>query len=423
MPVLSARARWLAPAAVVLAVSGTAGAAALTAEATPPLPPKSAAQLLVDLQNAKVSGLSGTVVQTADLGLPALPHTAGTTDLSRLVSGSNTVRIWYAGPNKVRLALLGVLGESDVIRNGRDLWTWSSDHNSYTHNTLPADAARDTGWPVSPPPTPQQAADQALALAGQSTEVSVDGTAMVAHRRAYELVLAPKDTRSLVGQVRIAMDAERSVPLRVRVFAKGANQPAFEVGFTQVSFATPGDEQFRFVPPKGAKPDTGSSERYGPGSVGPGERRPAPGELPAEPGVPGKLPTPADRPIEPGTAGKLPAPGELPAKPGVPGKPPGNGLPAGGEPRVVGTGWTTVLVADAGTGTPELGTGMGPDAGPGMGTQLGALLSQLPRVSGSWGSGRELRGTLFTLVLTDDGRVAGGLVAPELVYRALGTHR
>src|SRR5215475_11635176 len=135
MPVLSARTRWLAPAVVVLAVSGTAGAAALTAEATPPLPPKSAAQLLVDLQNAKVSGLSGTVVQTADLGLPALPHTAGTTDLSRLVSGSNTVRIWYAGPNKVRLALLGVLGESDVIRNGRDLWTWSSDHNSYTHNT------------------------------------------------------------------------------------------------------------------------------------------------------------------------------------------------------------------------------------------------------------------------------------------------
>jgi outer membrane lipoprotein-sorting protein len=383
MPVLSARTRWLAPAAVVLAVGGTASAAALTAEASPPLAPKSAAQLLVDLQNAKVTGLSGTVVQNADLGLPELPHTPGTVDLTRLVSGSNTVRLWYAGPTKVRLALLGVLGESDVIRNGRDVWTWSSDRNSYTHESLPADALHADGWPDRTPTTPQQAADQALALAGPSTDVSIDGTAMVAHRRAYELVLAPKDTRSLVRQVRVAVDAERSVPLRVRVFAKGANQPAYEVGFTQVSFATPGEEQFRFVPPRGATLDKGS------GDTGPGERRSRSG--PAGPEQ--RRVVPDARLAEPGA-------------PGVPGKLPGHGLPASGEPRVVGTGWTTVLVANAGT----------PDLGP----QFGAVLGQLPRVSGSWGSGRELRGALFTLVLTDDGRVAAGLVAPELVYRALG---
>jgi len=404
----------LAPAAVVLAVGGMAGAAALTAEATPPLPPKSAAQLLVDLQNAKVTGLSGTVVQNADLGLPPLPHAPGTADLSRLVSGSNTVRLWYAGPSKVRLALLGALGESDLFRNGRDVWTWSSDHNSYTHDTLPADAARDAGWPQTPPPTPQRAADQALALAGQSTEVSVDGTAMVAHRRAYELMLAPKDTRSLVGQVRIAMDAEHSVPLRVRVFAKGATQPAFEVGFTQVSFATPGDDQFRFVPPKGAtldtgSGDTGSSERQArPDPVGPGERKAVPGKRPAEPGD-RTLPKPGDTTSPDRGVVTLPEPGIVTM--------PGHGLPAGDEPRVVGTGWTTVLVADVGTGT---GTG---EMGPGMGPELGALLSQLPQVSGSWGSGRELRGALFTLVLTDDGRLAGGLVAPQLVYQALGAHR
>ena len=41
------------------------------------LPPRSAAQLLVDLQTARLDGLSGTVVQTADLGLPPLPGLTG----------------------------------------------------------------------------------------------------------------------------------------------------------------------------------------------------------------------------------------------------------------------------------------------------------------------------------------------------------
>lgn len=366
MPVLPARARWLVPAGVAVAVAGAAGAAALTADASPPLPPKSAAQLLVDLQNADVTGLSGTVVQNAALGLPQLPRIAGSTDLTSLASGSNTLRVWYAGPQKVRLALLGTLGETDVIRNQRDVWTWNSDRNTYTHATLPAAVPHQLPSPVDLPKTPQEAADQALALVGRTTDVSTDGTASVAHRKAYELVLSPKDTRSLVGQVRIAVDAERSVPLRVRIFAKGANQPAFEVGFTQVSFATPGEEQFRFTPPKGATLDTSG------GSGLPG------GKVPGRP-VPGQRITP-DRPAPTGQAG---------------------------QPKLVGSGWTTVLVAPVGTD--------GPDAG-----QLGAFLDRLPRVSGSWGSGRELRGNLFTVVLTDDGRVAAGAVQPTLLYQALG---
>ena len=106
MPALTARARWLLPAGVAAAVAAAAGTVALSADAAPALPPKSAAQLLVDLQGADVTGLSGTVVQNAALGLPALPRVAGATDLTSLVSGSNTLRVWYAGPEKVRLALL-----------------------------------------------------------------------------------------------------------------------------------------------------------------------------------------------------------------------------------------------------------------------------------------------------------------------------
>src|SRR5256886_9112156 len=48
---------------------------------------------------------------------------------------------------------------------------------------------------------------------------------------AYALVLAPKDHRSLVGQVQIDVDGKNGVPLRLQVFARGASTPAFQVGF------------------------------------------------------------------------------------------------------------------------------------------------------------------------------------------------
>ena len=51
--------------------------------------------------------------------------------------------------------------------------------------------------------------------------------------------------------------------------------------------------------------------------------------------------------------------------------------------------------------------------------QLNGILKALPTSSGTWGRGHVLEGTLFSLVLTDDGRVAVGAVAPDQLYRAL----
>lgn len=245
--------RWLVPLAIVV-VALTVGVAgrALRAEADPALPARSAAQLLVDLQTSAVAGLSGTVVQRADLGLPELPVALGgqgSSDFGALVSGTHTLRVWYAGEQRQRVALLGTLGESDVVRNGNDVWTWSSQTNEATHLRLSPSSEPDPPLPTDLPATPQEAADAALAAIEPTTEVSTDGTATVADRPAYELVLAPKDDASLIGQVRIAIDAQEKVPLRVRVFAAGADSPAIEIGFSQISFETPGDEHFDFQPP------------------------------------------------------------------------------------------------------------------------------------------------------------------------------
>ena len=251
--------RWLVPfVATVAVIGGGLGVGALAAAADPSLPQRSAAELLVDLQTARLDGLSGTVVQRADLGLPALPNVGGqgSADLTSLIAGTHTLRVWYSGPDKARVALLGALGESDVITNGKDLWIWSSKENKASHRTLTADEAKGsvpapdaTGMSM----TPQQLANLALAAIDPSTEVSTDGSAKVAGRDAYELVLAPRDTASLVGSVRLAIDAIEHVPLRVQVYARGSGAPTVEVAFTQVSFARPDDQQFTFNPPPGAK--------------------------------------------------------------------------------------------------------------------------------------------------------------------------
>ncbi|TWG24775.1 LolA family protein [Actinoplanes teichomyceticus] len=372
--------RWLVPGATaIVVIGGGAAAGTIVASAEPSLPERSAAQLLVDLQNAKPAGLSGTVVQSADLGLPGVAGLASSLGasagggLTNLVSGSNTARVWYAGEDKVRLALQSAQGETDVIRNGSDLWQWSSSANTGMHLKLPADTtAKPHSLPSAVPSTPQEAADAALAAITPSTKVQTTGAAQVAGRDAYELVLSPKDTESLVGQLRLAIDAEEHIPLRVEVYAKNAVKPAVRIAFDTISFQVPDAEQFTFNPPPGAKIDEVGSKAVKPSDAT--EKSTA-------------------RP-----ASKVPAGAEA------------------AEPTVIGKGWTAIasgkIPADALDRLTGVGKGSGEKA-----DQAKALLSMVPEVSGSWGKGRLLSGSLFSVLITDDGRVFAGLVTPEALYK------
>lgn len=381
--------RWIAPVAAVAAVAVTPYA--MNASADSGLPPRTVQQLLTDVQQADVATLSGTIVESADLGLPALPGIGGgngSADLSALVSGSHTLRVWVDGPTKQRLAVVGSRGESDIIRNGTTLWTWSSDTKTATKRTLPADAT-GTG-PVDPSATPsakpsdvpkvlpsaamstpQGAAAQLYGSIVQSTNVTTTSTATVAGRAAYELVISPKDSKTTrVAQIRIAIDAAKHVPLRVQVYSTQLAKPAFEVGFTAVDFGTPDARQFAFTP------------------------------------APGTTVKDADS-----------ATTQTPKAPLSP-----DSKDAGVKPTVVGTGWATVVVAKLPpdaladlTGKSSTGNG----SGDGSGQDLQGMLNLLPKASGTWGSGHLLSGTLFSAVVTDDGRVAVGAVAPQQLYAAL----
>ncbi len=380
--------RWAVPAvtAVVL-VGGGSAMGGLRATADAGLPARTAAQLLVDVQQARLDGLSGTVVQKSDLGLPDLPISGasggtGSSDLTSLVSGTHTMRVWFAGPDKARMALLGTLGESDVILNGQDLWVWASQSKTAKHYVLPAhDAAGKAGIapavpsPSDLPTSPQAAAEKALAAISPSTEVTTSGTATVAGRSAYELVLTPKEATSLVAQVRVAIDGTEHVPLRVQVFAKKVADPVFEVAFSAVDFARPDAAQFAFNPP----PGTAVAEGKTPLATNGSETRS-------------------------GFAYSAQHPNSA------------------GVPTVIGKGWGTVLVVELPAPDAAASPGTSGTTGGTADTTIAELMkfaALLPKVSGAWGSGHLMAGTAFSVLLTDDGRIVVGAVTPEGLYAAL----
>jgi outer membrane lipoprotein-sorting protein len=249
--------RWLVPVGVLGAV-GLAAGGMITAKATPePLPGTTTAELLADVQSANVSGFSGTIVAQMSLGLPSLPGLSdsdGDASMPALLNGSHTMRVWYGGPDRQRVALLGVSSETDVFHLDREVWRWDSAAHVATHTLLPARSAT----PPTPVPTttesltPQQWATHLLDAINPSTKVRLAENRVVADRSVYDLVLEPRDAASRVGSVHIAVDGSTKVPLAIQVYARGSSSAAIDVAFSSVTFKTPSAGYFAFTPPPGA---------------------------------------------------------------------------------------------------------------------------------------------------------------------------
>lgn len=371
----------------VIAVAVTGGVIAGTqipsAQASPVLPVRTPGQLLAEInQDQKVPPLTGTVVETTSLGLPQLPQAGNPTSLSSLLTGSHTIKVYYLNAQHFRLSVQQPMSETDVIRSANTLWLWESTGNSVTEFTAPTTAQKHVmknKLPATPVLTPQQAANEILAAVGKTTLVSVQDNVSVANEPAYQLVLKPKDHRSLIGRVVIAVDAKYGMPLKVQVFAKGDSGPAFQVGYTQLSMNTaPAAANLNFTPPPGASVD----------KVNMGDKAAA------------KAATQTQKQDMTGFA-------------------------------TYGSDWLTVvslpqqdLLSSLGTGAAGSNAPAAPSAGPGgLGGDsqkvIGALLGAAKPVSGTWGSGTLLQTSLVSMLMTG-GKVYIGAVQPSVLYAAVG---
>jgi outer membrane lipoprotein-sorting protein len=365
------RLRWLVPPVVAFAlVAGFGfgpGLIGTGAGAAPILPDISAQDLVAKVVGADAPAFSGTVQTKTNLGLPSLGSIApGGSSLLTTLLTPHTLKVSGAPGGKFHLAIPDGLAETDVVSDGTQVWVWQSGNQTVTHLAKGAGTAGGSDTPDATPgdgvePTPDAVAKELLGNADATTRVFVRGTATVAGRDAYELVLSPKTSDTLVADVVIDVDAATGLPLRVQVLAKDSGTPALDVAFTDVSLGAQPDSAFTFTPPPGSK----VTEATSPQQLLNGSDRTGPRVRPGT--------TPAD------------------ANPPVPATP-------DAETQVLGTGWDAVVAIPN---------------GPAM---LGSVGQP---VSGTWGSGKLVTSTLADALVLDNGTVLVGMVGPDRLEAAV----
>ncbi|MGK5632203.1 LolA family protein [Streptomyces sp. URMC 123] len=400
--------RYVVPVAVAGVAAATIGLVpAIASTGDPDLPKITAEELLTKVAKSDVQQLSGTVKVTTDLGLPALPTGGGAggpfgggaapklgtpgggesgegesspaapqAKLMELAAGTHTLRVAADGPDKQRISIIDKAAEYSLIHNGDQLWAYDSGTNSVYHSTTAgAGRGEDAESHGLENASPQELAKRALDAVDETTSVSVDGTAKVAGRDAYQLLIRPKQSESTIGSIRIAVDAGSGVPLKFTLQPKGGGKAAVDAGFSSVDFGKPDAKMFDFAPPKGAKVTEDKA----------GAHRDAESKRAAKEGR------------------------ELAELSGL---------------NVLGTGWTSVAqvkeadkALDGAKG--EGAKGGGAHGSPGKRGDADTFLDGMSeRVTGSFGSGRVFSTRLVNALMTDDGAVYVGAVDKAALIKA-----
>ncbi|MET0235300.1 MAG: sigma-E factor regulatory protein RseB domain-containing protein, partial [Kibdelosporangium sp.] len=325
-------------------------------EPPPVLPQISADQLVESVATAKVPALAGKVTASENLGLP----------MKLLPEGTGSASVWSDGQNRYRATLPGRNSERTLVEDGGTLWSWDSQKNTVS-KFAHGDAVTKEKLGGSDPAT---LGKDLLNLVRQYSDVKVDGTARVATRPAYELVVTPKPTeRTLLREIRVAVDSETRLPLRLQVLANGQSEPAVKVEFSELTVGPQNADLFKFTPPQGA---TVKERKEGDHPKSEADMRKGMGDL----------------------LDNL-------------------------KPQVVGEGWDTVLAAKL-PGDLDNMLGQATGNGRGKGMDVGSLLKSFAKeVSGPWGSGYVFSTKVGTALVTTDGRVAVGAVPEQVLTEAL----
>ncbi|MFI9763358.1 outer membrane lipoprotein carrier protein LolA [Streptomyces sp. NPDC051963] len=369
-------ARYVVPVAVVGVAAATIGLVPAIADSgDPDLPKITAQQLIEKIAASDVEQLSGTVKVSTDLGLPDIgglesslmsgatqPGDGSSADpsskLMELASGTHTLRVAADGPDKQKLSLLENAAEYSLIHNGKDVWGYDSSSNEVFHGTAAESA--DGKTKEDTPTTPQDLAEEALKSVDDTTSVTVDGTAQIAGRDAYRLVIKPKDSGSTVGAITIGVDSKTGLPLKFTLTPAGGGAAVVDAGFTQVSFSKPAASTFDFTPPKGAK---------------------------------------------------VTEEGEVAAEEHAPAQKPESTVPSEEGPETIGEGWNSIAVFDTG--------GEGMPSGAEAGGEFGGFLDSLgDKVTGKFGEGTVFKTRLINALMTDDGKVYVGAVTKDALVKA-----
>ncbi|MFE7505600.1 outer membrane lipoprotein carrier protein LolA [Promicromonospora sp. NPDC057488] len=358
---------------------GLAGLALTTlpagADDDPVLPAIEPEALVESALAAEPQAFSGEAEVSNELGLPALP---GTEDLD-----FESARVFHDGQESARVQVEKPTSEVTFVKNPDEAWAYDSQERTAEHLTWDdADAAAARKHAEAQLADPARAAAQIIEQLRPTSEITVDGTARVAGRAAYELVLTPKPTeKTLLREVTVAIDEQTRMPLAFDVYANGRSEPVLSLGFVELDLGAQDPALFDFTPPQGTKVETtdvgdAAGHRAGKDSAG-----------------------------KDGAADHMTEQGRT----------------------TVGDGWDTVVIAELPTDLPKMPGGMSdgasgdlPGAFAGGDQDLTGALEQIGQpVSGEFGTGTHVQIAVGGAIVTDDGRVAAGAVPQQVLVDAL----
>lgn len=285
--------RWMPALVVPAVVAASLIAAPLQANAID-LPDRTASQLMT-MMDGSVQGFSGTIVKTTDLGLPLLEMSSmmsadmveemeskipegyeefvpqlieanGITQALELIAGTHRMRI-YASELGVRVQILDRMSQRDLIITETEAWAYDARNAEATYSKFDAtltpeqqaefeamaegkldELSMKAQVDVS---NPEEVATYLVEQMSEFSSVTVGKDHLVAGRAAYQLIIEPKSSNSLIRSVEISIDGENGMALDLSVFATQQEAPALQIGFESISFETPAASLFSFEAPAG----------------------------------------------------------------------------------------------------------------------------------------------------------------------------
>ncbi len=290
--------RWM-PALIVPAVIA-AGAVAVPLQANAVDLPDLTPQQVMLLMDGEITGFSGTIVKTSELGLPPLEMSSmmdeemiaemeekmpegfeefipslieqnAITQAVELIAGTHRIRV-YASEVGMRVQVLDPMSQRDFIVNEIEFWAYDARNATALTGAFDLEVSDQDKAEFEAKAqaqldeylaaiqldisNPEAVADYLMAQVGETTEVSVGKDHRIAGRTAYQLIAQPNAENSLVESVVISVDSETGMALDVKVYSVEQEVPAFHVGFESISFETPDASMFSFTPPAGTTIET-----------------------------------------------------------------------------------------------------------------------------------------------------------------------
>lgn len=242
-------------AGLILAIAGGT-AIAVAATGSGPVPaPESLATAIHQAQAAPaVGGLSANIEFTN--------HLIDSSDLQGtdpILTGAKG-RLWLSNNNELRLELQGENGDAQVVLKNGSFWIYDPTSNTVYEGSLPSqgpDSSSKTQSKTEALPTVAQIQtklNELMTHVNLSSAIPGD----IANQPTYTVEVSPRHSGGLLGQVQLAWDAVKGVPLRFAVYANGnggSKSLVLELKVTHIDYGpsavSPSD--FNVAPPAGAQ--------------------------------------------------------------------------------------------------------------------------------------------------------------------------